>query len=178
MMKRVVIVFFCFIGFFLNAQNYGNEWINYSQKYYVFNVIQTGLHKIDYSTLVSSGIDVQQFSSANMQVFGREKEIPLLMEDGGDGSFNPGDYFLFFAQQNDGWLDYSLYEDSSWIGNPKYSLYNDTIQYFFTWNNSSNNKRFIVETDINFSGLTAADFVEFEAFTFNWITFNLNITFN
>ena len=48
------------------------------------------------------------------------------------------------------------------MGNPKYSLYNDTIQYFFTWNNSSNNKRFIIETDVNFSGLTAADFVEFE----------------
>jgi hypothetical protein len=164
MIKRLLIVFFCSIGFGLNAQNYGNEWINYNQKYFAFNVIQTGLHRIDYNTLVSSGIEVQQFSSANMQVFGREQEIPLLMEDGGDGEFNSGDYFLFFAERNDGWLDYSLYEDSSWLGNPKYSLYNDTIQYFFTWNNLNNNKRFVIENDVAVNSYTASNFVLFERF--------------
>lgn len=164
MIKRLFIVFFCLIGFGLNAQNYGNEWINYNQKYFAFNVIQTGLHRIDYNTLVSSGIDAQLFSTANMQVFGCEKEIPLLMEDGGDGKFNPGDYFLFFAERNDGWLDYSLYEDSSWLGNPKYSLYNDTIQYFFTWNSSNNNKRFVIENDVAVNSYTASNFVLFERF--------------
>jgi hypothetical protein len=164
MIKRILIVFFCYIGFFLNAQNYGNEWINYGQKYYAFNIVQTGLHRIDYSTLVSSGIDVQQFSSANMQVFGREKEIPLLVEDGGDGAFNNGDYFLFYAERNDGWLDYSLYENSSWIGNPKYSLYNDTIQFFFTWNNSTNNKRFVIENDVAVNSYAPSNFVLFERF--------------
>jgi hypothetical protein len=164
MMKRQFIILFCLVRFLFNAQDYGNEWINYNQKYFAFNVIQTGLHRIDYSTLVSSGIDAQQFSSSNMQVFGREKEIPLLMEDGGDGEFNPGDYFLFFAERNDGWLDYSLYEDSSWLGNPKYSLYNDTIQYFFTWNNLNNNKRFVIENDVAVNSYTASNFVLFERF--------------
>jgi hypothetical protein len=164
MKRQIFIVFFCFIGFLLDAQNYGNEWINYNQKYYSFNVIQTGLHRIDYNALVSSGIDVQQFSSANMQVFGREKEIPLLVEDGGDGAFNNGDYFLFYAERNDCWLDYSLFEDSSWIGNPKYSLYNDTIQYFFTWNNSTINKRFIIENDVAVNSYTSSNFVFFERF--------------
>ena len=48
------------------------------------------------------------------------------------------------------------------MGNPKYSLYNDTIQYFFTWNTQTNNKRIQVESDINTSGYTPADFVLFE----------------
>jgi hypothetical protein len=164
-MKRYLIYFvILLVSVQLRAQSYGNEWINYSQKFYAFNIIQSGMHKIDYATLVSSGIDVMQFSSANMQVFGREKEIPLMVEDGGDGFMNSGDYFIFYAERNDSWLDYSLYEDSSWVGNPKYSLYNDTIQYFFTWNNQTNNKRFIVENDVAVNSYAPADFVLFERF--------------
>ena len=90
--------------------------------------------------LASSNVPVQAFSSENIQIFGREKEIPLYIEDGGDGTIDNGDYILFYAEKNDGWLDSTLYDDPSWIGNPKYSLYNDTIQYFLTWNNSTSNK--------------------------------------
>jgi hypothetical protein len=168
MKKLVLFVFFGFIGNFLKAQSYGNEWINYDQKYYAFNIIQTGLYKIDYNSIVSSGIDVQLFNSSNIQVFGREKEIPVLIEDGGDGALNPGDFIVFYAERNDSWLDYSLYEDSSWVGNPKYSLYNDTIQYFFTWNNLTNNKRIVVENDLNVNAYTPADFVMYERYgTYN-----------
>ena len=87
----------------LYSQNYGNEWINFNQKYYSFNVYSSGVHKIDFSTLSSSGIPINTFNSQNIQIFGKEREIPLYISDGGDSFINPGDFILFYAEQNDGW---------------------------------------------------------------------------
>ncbi len=151
----------------LYSQNYGNEWINFNQKYYSFNVYTTGVHKIDFSTLSSSGIPINTFNSQNIQIFGKEREIPLYISDGGDSFMNPGDFILFYAEQNDGWLDSTLYEQPTDIGNPKYSLYNDTIQYFFTWNNQTNNLRFTVESDVNIASYVPSNYVLFERFQSN-----------
>lgn len=128
------------------SQTYGNEWINYSQKYYSFKIIADGLYKIDYATLVSAGINPADFTSPNMQIFGRDREQPLYVYDGGDNTMDPGDFFVFYAQRNDGWLDSTLYEDPNTIGNPAMSMFCDTIHYFFSWNSSSNNLRFVDET--------------------------------
>lgn len=142
------------------AQNYGNEWINFSQKYFSFNIHTTGIQRIDYAALAASNVPVGTFSSENIQVFGREKEVPLYIVDGNDNSFDAGDYILFYAEKNDGWLDSLIYQNPTDIANPGFSLYNDTIQYFFTWNNSTNNARFVVETDIDFANYGApADYV-------------------
>jgi len=156
MMKRylqlLLILLICSVA---SAQNYGNEWINFSQKYFAFNIYNTGLQRIDQTSLVSSNIPVTTFSSDNIQIFGREKEIPLLIIDGNDNSFDPGDYILFYAEKNDGWLDSLVYQTPDDIANPAYSLYNDTIQYFFTWNNQSNNARFTLDTDNGFGNYGA-----------------------
>ena len=160
---RYILVCLFFINVVASkAQNFGNEWINYNQKYYSFPVVQSGIYKLDYSTLLSAGIPLNTFQPSNIQIFGREKEVPLFIEDGGDNTLNSGDYILFYAQRNDGWLDSTLYDDPSWLGNPKYSLYNDTIQYFFTWNNLTTNKRVQIETDINVSAHSPANFVLYE----------------
>jgi len=152
----------------LCAQNtYGNEWINYNQKYYAFNVFSTGIYRIDYTTLSTSGIPVSSFQASNIQIFGKEREIPLYVHDGGDSFLNPGDYILFYAEMNDGWLDSTLYDQPTDIGNPKYSLYNDTIQYFFTWNNSTNNLRYTQETDVAVSSYAASNYVLSERYQSN-----------
>lgn len=161
-MRKLIFILFIFLCEGMFAQTYGNEWIKYDQKYYSFPVVQSGIYKIDYSILLAAGVPMSSFQSANVQLFGKEREVPILIEDGGDNNLNPGDYILFYAARNDGWLDSTLYDDPSWLGNPKYSLYNDTIQYFFTWNTQTNNKRIQVESDINTSGYTPADFVLFE----------------
>ena len=163
-LNYIILVSILFIGSFCIAQTYGNEWINYNQKHYSFSVYSTGIQKIDYTALISSGIPVTSFSSQNIQIFGREKEIPVYIEDGGDSSIDPGDYILFYSEQNDGWLDSTLYESANAVGNPKYSLYNDTIHYFFTWNNLTTNLRFAVETDIDITSYTPSNYVLFEKF--------------
>ncbi len=146
----------------ISAQTYGNEWINYNQKYYSFPITQAGLYKIDAAALIAAGIPVTSFTAGNMQVFGRQKEVPLFVQDGGDNTFDPGDFLIFYADKNDGWLDSTLYDDPSWMGNPKFSLYNDTINYFFTWNSIESNQRYLNESDVDFSSYSAANFVLFE----------------
>ncbi|MCR9172703.1 MAG: C25 family cysteine peptidase [bacterium] len=151
----------------LQAQTYGNEWINYSQSYYKFQIWEDGVYRLDYNTLSSANIPLSSFQTPNIQIFGKQREIPLFIEDGGDNTFDPGDYILFYAEKNDGWLDSAMYTNPSDIGNPAYSLYNDTLTYFFTWNNSTNNLRFTVETDVNFGAYSnVADYITYNASVF------------
>ncbi len=165
MKKNYTLLLFT-LAFFssLNAQTYGNEWIQYGQKYYSFEVYSTGIHKLDYMALSAANVPLTSFSTENIQLFGREQEIPIYIEDGGDSSFDFGDYILFYAEKNDGWLDTTLYESAQDVGNPKFSLYNDTIQYFFTWNNSTTNLRFTNETDVDFNSYTPSNFILSETF--------------
>ena len=168
------LLFLVFLGNNLFAQTFGNEWIQYNQSYYSFQVIpgnamptslhdqlkiESGIYMIDYTTLVNSGVPVSSFSSDNIQVFGKEKEIPLYINDGGDNSFDNGDYIYFYTERNDGWLDSSIYETTDAIGNPYYSIASDTLEYFFTWNNSTNNLRFAEEDNSTFTNFTPADYI-------------------
>ena len=123
-MKFGFLLVVSLISTFAMAQTYGNEWISYDQKYFSFPVVEAGIYKIDYPTLVAAGVPLSGLSSSNFQIFGKEREIPLFIEDGGDQTIESGDFIIFYAEGNDGWLDSSLYDNTDWIGNPKYSLYN------------------------------------------------------
>ncbi|GAB5418310.1 MAG: hypothetical protein Crog4KO_15860 [Crocinitomicaceae bacterium] len=148
----------------LFAQVFGNEWINYSQSYYKFPITEDGIYRLDYDALNNANIPLSTFQSDNIQLFGKEREVPIFIEDGGDNSIDPGDFILFYAEGNDGWLDSLMYNDPKTLGNPSYSLYNDTLMYFFTWNTSTNNLRFTVETDVNFGNYSnIADYVLYAA---------------
>jgi hypothetical protein len=155
-MKSLIITVILFVSFSVFSQKNGNEWINYSQKYYSFKVIQEGVYKMDYDLLTKSGINLRTIQSENIQLFGREREVPLFIEDGGDNRIDSGDYVLFYAKHNDGWIDSLLYVKPTDIGNPAYSVANDTIHYFFTWNNASNNLRFKPETNLNYDNYQSA----------------------
>ena len=117
-MKKTVLFLFLVFSFESDVlcQTYGNEWISYDQKYFSFPIVNTGIYKLDFTALNASGIPLSTFTSQNIQIFGREKELPLHIEDGGDSSIDPGDYILFYAQKNDGWLDSTLYQDPTKIG--------------------------------------------------------------
>ena len=101
-MKTILYLILVCLSLHINsfAQIYGNEWIQYSQKYFAFKVHTSGIHKLEYSTLQNAGINPNTFSTANMQIFGKETEIPLYLVDGGDSSFDPGDYLLFYGEKN------------------------------------------------------------------------------
>ena len=160
-MKPLIAVLLFFSPLLYCAQ-YGNEWIDYSQKYYEIPIIESGIYRIDYTTLsnvlAETGDNLSTIDPRNLQLFGRDQELYIHVEGESDGSFNTTDYILFYAKKNDTWLDSSLFDDPSLIMNRNKSFTSDTIRYFLSWNNSTTNRRIKGETDVDFSSYTAADF--------------------
>ncbi|MBX2973922.1 MAG: hypothetical protein KF797_12525 [Flavobacteriales bacterium] len=111
----------------------GNEWIDYDRQYWRFDVYRDGLHRLDSATLAASGFPVSTVDPAHLMLFGREKQIPIYIEGGDDGVLNAGDFIEFVGRKNDGWIDTRMYPTSRSHANPHYSLFNDTIHYFLTW---------------------------------------------
>lgn len=159
-----LLVLFSSIGF---SQPFGNEWINYSQQYYYFKVAQTGIYRLDYNTLLNAGIPVGTINPQNIQIFGKQKEQFIHIEGEQDGIFDPTDYIEFYAEYNNGWLDTLMYGGIANMTDDHYSLFNDTLRYYITWNNSTNNRRLVDETDVNFTAFTPIDFVWKESYTKN-----------
>jgi hypothetical protein len=151
--KIILLLSLLFLNCFQNkAQTFGNEWINYSQNYYKFPILSKGMYKISYSILQNAGIPISSLNPNQLQIFGKGKELPIYIEGDADGVFNTNDFIEFYAEGNDGWFDSLAYDLPQHIGNPYYSLFNDTAYYFLTWNNSNFNERMVVENDtINFN---------------------------
>lgn len=156
-MNKIVAISFLLLSSISFGQ-YGNEWIDYSQKYYALKVANDGIYKIDYATMSAAGLPLSSISPDDFQLFAFEKEQEILVEDGGDGSFDPGDYVLFYGQKNTTWLDSLIYDDPSHIANEFYPHYNDTILYFLSWNSAASNARMDVETAIDFSSYTPQNY--------------------
>ena len=159
MIKRLFALYFLIlITTNLAAQKYGNEWINYSQKYYRIKNPTTGLYRVDYTALINAGIPLASINPKNFQLFIKGEEQYININGESDDVFNPTDYIEFYAKKNDGVFDSLAYTNTSRIPNPYIPLFNDTNCAFLTWNNSIVNKRMTQETDINFSGYSPANY--------------------
>lgn len=157
-MKKILFILALALTPLFAVSQYANSWINYSQPYYQFKVSQNGIYKIDYNTLVNSGIPVTTIDPRNIQVFGRGQEIAIYFEGESDGTIDSLDFIEFYGEKNDHWLDSNLYGGYNKMPNHVYSQYNDTATYYLTWNISTSNKRMVVETDTAFSSYTPSIF--------------------
>jgi hypothetical protein len=164
---------------FLSFSQYTNSWINYSQPYYKFPILQDGVYRITYTALVSSGIPAASIDPDNIQMFGRGQEIPIYVVGGQDGSLDSADYIEFHAQRNDGYFDREAYDIPENHGNPYYSLFNDTAFYFFSWGSTAG-LRFQNVTDTDINGITPATYFMKENFVYytNSGTYNFGKTYS
>ena len=116
---------------------FGNEWINFDQSYFKIIVDTDGVYKISSSDLEAGGVDLNEFSGSELQLFNLGKEIPIQVST--SESFGQGDFIVFEGKRNGGELDRQLYYRSGEIIadslqlNPKYSLFSDKSAYFLTW---------------------------------------------
>lgn len=133
MMRRVTLFLVLLQAVAATAQIVGNEWIDHDRQYWRFDVYRTGLHRLDSATLAASGFPVASVDPADLMLFGREQQVPIYIEGGEDGVLNAGDFIEFIGRKNDGWIDERMYDSPYYHSNPHYSLINDTIHYFLTW---------------------------------------------
>ncbi|MBC7412562.1 MAG: hypothetical protein H7331_08940, partial [Bacteroidia bacterium] len=152
-----IIVLLCMVCTFntrLLAQ-YNNSWINYStaHQYFKFPIYKTGVYRLDSTTLANAGFPANSISPQKIQMYARGIQIPLHIRGEQDGVLNKTDYIEFYAQKNNGDLDTALYITKG--GNPYYSLFNDTINYFLTWSiTAQNGLRYSVDTTKNYTSYT------------------------
>lgn len=159
MIKHLLTVFFCcFILANLSAQSYGNEWIDYSQKYYKIKIAKNGIYRLDSVTLAKAGIPVSSIDARNFQLFNKGKELPIYIAGESDAVLNAADFIEFYGTKNDGELDTALYIYTPSLPNPYYSMVNDTSVYYLTWNASFTNKRMQLETDTSFASYPKASY--------------------
>ena len=156
-MKKFLTLLLLLLSIGVYSQ-YGNEWINYNQKYYSFKIVKDGIYRLTYEDLLSAGIPVNTIPHQDIKIYGKEKQVPLYIEVGNTPAFDSTDFIEFYAERNDGWLDQKLYETPADIANPEYSLYNDTLIYFITWSPTPS-QRYFKETDINYSAYNPTRYV-------------------
>ncbi|MBE0648542.1 MAG: type IX secretion system sortase PorU [Bacteroidales bacterium] len=112
--------------------------------WYKIAVQQTGIHRVTYNDMVALGIDPALVAPANIRLYGNgggmlpeansKPRIDDLLEnsivvyDGGDGTFDQGDYFIFYGEAPDAWL----FDTEDKVFTHQKNIYSDDTYYFIT----------------------------------------------
>ena len=139
--KNIVVFLFlllCTGVFTTYAQQYNNEWINYTRTYYKFKIAENGLYRIGQSVLSAAGLGA--IPAEQFQLWRNGQQIPLYTSQT-TGVFGSSDYIEFWGEQNDGLSDKKLYRIQTDQLNDKWSLETDSASYFLTVNPSGGNFR-------------------------------------
>ncbi|MBP9152557.1 MAG: hypothetical protein KBF73_09765, partial [Flavobacteriales bacterium] len=141
-MRKLLLIAFLLQSALTFAQPYGNEWVDASQPHFQFNIHKEGIYRISYQVLDDAlalqGFNLNSIDPRNIQLFARGEQQFVYLAGETDGVFDPNDFIEFYARGNDGVFDDGAYFDNPLNNaNPYYSLINDTIRYFLTWNNST-----------------------------------------
>ena len=151
-------------------------------EWFQFQIVESGVYKLSYEAINQAGIDVSNFSSSQIKMYGfggmiaefnndyRYADIPeiaIKMVDGGDGSFNAGDYILFYAQGPDTWV----YNEDDDVFNHHLNIYSRLSYYYLVLSEGDGLR--IQETNssanANFTVNKFADFDVIEDETYNLI---------
>lgn len=111
-------------------------------EFYKFAIGQTGIYRLDYSFLQSLGINVNSLNPQQINIYGNGgAQLPfdnsvdrpndpglnaIFVQDGDDGSFDQGDFILFYGQGADSW---SFDTDETVFRHNKHE-YSDSAYYF------------------------------------------------
>lgn len=156
---KFLLFILLFFSIRLNAQIiYGNEWINFSQKYLKIKISTEGLYGISVNDIIQSGLITQNINPNKFQLYNKGKEVPVLVTGIEDNIFNNDDKIIFFGTPNDSLLDGPLYSNKNDIPNEKVSLFENDNYYFLTYSENVNGLRFH-QPSISNTGLIPENFI-------------------
>src|SRR5690606_6470988 len=125
MILRLLLLFSLLPAVLFSQTPYGNDWIDFSQRYYKIKIVEKGVYRITQNQLQQAGIPVSTIDPKNFQLFNKGKEVPLYIRGEGDNRFDAEDFIEFFGEKNDGKLDKPLYTNPADQPHDYYSLYTD-----------------------------------------------------
>lgn len=119
-----------------------------SGKWFKISVSETGMYKVDHN-FIATNFGVTGLRTSQIRMFGNGgKMLPeengvdeikgltetgIWVSDGGDGSFDAGDYFVFYGQ---GPVNNILSKDGNWL-EPEKNYYTDKGYYFLNFEGSN-----------------------------------------
>lgn len=127
-----------------------------SGDWYKIAVLKDGIFKLSYTFLKNLGFDIDNLNPNDFKLYGNGgKMLPTLnsdyrsddlqqnaiyMEDGLDGSFDLGDYVLFYGQSPHSWK----YSPVTSLYEHQMNKYSDTTYYFLTFSNTGESAKRII----------------------------------
>lgn len=143
MIKYFIFSFFVLSFLVGKSQtHFGNEWINFEQKYLKISIVKEGMYRLSYQDLLSSDVSFLQTNPQNWQMFYRGKEMSIRLVGEQDGVFDEKDFVEFYAEGNNGEQDSLLYRPQKRL-HPYQSLFSDIGIYFLTANKKEKGKRMV-----------------------------------
>ena len=125
------------------TREYASQSVLANGTWYRFSLSQTGVYKVTYQDLVAMGMS-SPINSSQIALFGNGgrmlpeansaarpddlQEIPIQMKDGDDGTFDNGDYFLFYGLSPHA----VVYDTAGQRFTHAYNVYDDASFYFVT----------------------------------------------
>jgi len=134
-MKRYLLVItYLLVGFAsrLQAQTYGNEWIDYSQVHYKISVPADGIYRIPFATLNAAIANLSGLNGNSFIMWHNGQIVSIFVST--TGTLGSNDYIEFYGKKNIGDVDSTLYANDSLQPHPYYSLFTDTSIYYLTIN--------------------------------------------
>ena len=131
--RSLFLLFFIFHTIRIQAQKFGNEWINFQQTYFKIPIVQKGVYRLTANELRQAGFPVSTVNPTSLQLFFRGQEQAIFVQGEADSRLDEADFIEFYAEGNDGTQDSLLYIPHSAQPHKIYNLYSDTTTYFLTW---------------------------------------------
>ena len=141
-MTRLYLLIFLILPVLgLAGNGFADQSVLATGNWYKIAVNQTGIHKVTYDDLVQLGMDPSSFNPTDIRLYGNGGgmlpetnsqfriddllENSIIVIDGGDGQFNPGDYFIFYGEEADAWN----FDEASKTFSHKKNIYSDFTYY-------------------------------------------------
>ncbi len=154
------------------SREFASQSVLATGSWYKIRVSESGIYAVTYNDLSSMGFDMN-IAPSKLALFGNgggvlpEKnndpvyddlmENPIKMVDGGDGSFDPGDYFLFYAQGPIVWSWNAINQ----AFNHQNNYYDDYAYYFITSLNVQGKRIENVESPSGTPALEVNSFIDY-----------------
>jgi hypothetical protein len=121
---------------------YGNEWIKFQNPYLRIKVAVDGIYRIPFQQLVSGGFPGTSVPASDLRLYRQGVQVPIYTTT--ENLMSDPDFVEFWGEKNKGAVDrYLTDRPDDFLVNGQYSMFNDTITYYLTWNDASTAKRVV-----------------------------------